>query len=342
MRMLYRRYSVDMSILIFLFFTVLSLLPSETVADVVKIKNGGEIEGIIQQESDGEVIVEIKFGKITLAEDDIESITKASKEKNDLLKQKWEREKQRTKKSREYTDKKTAETKQKRVKPKTSTAITRQMRSSKETQTIKQKPKTYPERPLLIRCNDNIHSYAAYLPVDYEKRRKYPVLFCFDPGGDGATAVRKFVYAAKEHGWIVVGSLDAKNGPWEPILSAQSAMLKDVKKRYNVDQNRYYAAGFSGGARMSYTIAYDNPSNFKGVIACSAGFCQACNYNISRRIAVYHCVGETDYAALSEIKKAHAKLKKKGVASHLNIFPGGHSYPPNNVIREAVDWIASR
>jgi predicted peptidase len=64
--------------------------------------------------------------------------------------------------------------------------------------------------------------------------------------------------------WILVGSLDAKNGPWDPILKAQDAMLKDIKQKYYIDTNSFYAGGMSGGARMSYTIAYRYPGHFKG------------------------------------------------------------------------------
>lgn len=88
---------------------------------------------------------------------------------------------------------------------------------------------------------------------------------------------------------------------------------------------------------MSYTIAYNNPSKFKGVIACGAGFGQG---SISKKIAVYHCVGQTDSAAMDEIKKAHAELQRKGVKSELNVFSGGHDWPPDAVLKQAVDWIA--
>lgn len=322
---------------ILLSLTILCLFVSSTWADVIKIKDGGRIEGIIQQEGDGKVVVEIKYGKITFAEDVIESISRVSKEKNDALRRKWEEEKKKAKKSRERAYERMAKKSAKKSAAKDTVKIHRKT-PVKTAKVRQQKPKRRPGAISIIRCDDNFHSYAVCLPSDYEERGRRPVLFCFDPGGDGTTAVRKFAFAAEKYGWIVVGSLNAKNGPWEPILKAQSAMLKDVKKRYNTDQRKYYAAGFSGGARMSYTMAYKNPSNFKGVIACGAGFGQG---SISKKVAVYHCVGKRD-SNLDEVKKAHNTLKRKRAASKLNIFPGGHSYPPDNVLREAVKWIASQ
>lgn len=336
--MIYKCNLVNRLVLqILLLFAILYLFLFNAEADVIKIKDGAELNGIIQQETDDKVVIEVRFGKITLTKEDIESIDKASKEENDLLRAKWEKEKQKDEELRQYTDEKAIAPEQVKVKPETPTTTKRPATTSKKTETVKEKPKRRPGAISIVKCDDGIHSYAACLPSNYEQKKKYPVLFSFDPGADGTEAVRKFAFAAEKYGWIVVGSLNAKNGPWDPIIQAQSAMLEDIKKRYSVDREKYYAAGFSGGARMSYTIAYQHPSNFKGVIACGAGFGEG---SISKKVAVYHCIGRTD-SNLDEVKKAHAKLERKHIATHLNIFSGGHSWPPDNVLKEAVDWITS-
>jgi predicted esterase len=286
------------------------LFLTKAEADMVKVKGLGNIEGIIERETEKTVKLRVETGKIILNRDEIVSINKASKEENELIRQKWGIKGEGTQKLQKYTSK---------------TYITKQ--------------RGRPGKISIMRCDDNIHSYAVRLPSDYGQKESYPVLFCFDPGGDGNAAVRNFAFASDLYGWIVVGSLDAKNGPWKPILKAQEAMLKDIKNRYTVDQDKYYAAGFSGGAGMSYTIAYNNPNNFKGVIACGGGLGQG---KIAKNIAVYHCVGKADRCAIKEIKKVYKKLERKGVASRTHIFVGGHSYPPNNVLRDAVSWIASR
>jgi len=188
----------------------------------------------------------------------------------------------------------------------------------------------------VVKCVDGVHSYAVCLPSDYEKREKCPVIFCFDPSGNGKLAVRKFVFSAEKYGFIIIGSLDAKNGPWETILKAQSAMLKDIPKRYKADEKKYYATGFSGGACMAYTIAYNNPLKFKGVIACGAGFGKG---EISKDVAVYHCAGDADSAGMSVVKRTHSELQKKGVKSEIHVFSGGHNWPPDIVVEQALDWL---
>jgi predicted esterase len=190
----------------------------------------------------------------------------------------------------------------------------------------------------IITCFDNQHTYAVYLPKSYKKANKgYRVLFCFDPSGNGKGAVRKFIYAGDKYEWIVVGSLDAKNGPTEPIFKAQDAMLKDIPQKYTVDTTHYYATGFSGGARMAYDIAYRHPEYFKAVIACGAGFgLDTKNINI----AVYHCIGNEDFN-LDEVKDAYNQLKYLKINTRLNVFPGGHRWPPPDVINGAIDWVAA-
>lgn len=320
-------------------FVVLLLFASCAHADIIKVKNGGKIKGIVQQEGDDKIIVEIKFGHMALSKDDIEFIQRASEIENDSLKEKWEKEK-KTKSPSENQNKDIVKT---GADKSTSASSTPQKSQTYKKDKEAQYPKQVPmDRPLLVRCDDNIHSYAAFLPVDSDKR-KCPVLFVFDPGGDGATAVRRFAFAVRDYGWIVIGSMDARNGPWENILSAQAAMLRDVKTRYNVEQAQYYAAGFSGGARMSYAIAYDNPSNFKGIIGCGAGYCSVLvgGRKILKNIAVYHCVGQSDDGARKEINKAFAALKDKGVSTYMNVFSGGHDWPPEHVLKQAVKWLTS-
>jgi len=335
-------YNLNRTLCIYLFLAISFIICLKAKADMIKIKNGGQVEGIILEEDSGKLIVEIKYGKITLMEADIEHIKRASQQENNQLRQSWENEKKQTYSKSKIRDKNPAKTHKNEARFRTSEVKISTKSSVVQKKAVKD-PKKWYDRPKLIRCRDNVHSYAAFLPHDYETRGKCPVLFVFDPGGDGATAVRRFVFAARDYGWIVIGSMDARNGPWKNILSAQKAMLKDVKTRYNVDQTQYYATGFSGGSRMSYAIAYDNPSNFKGIIGCGAGYCSVLvdGRRISKNVAVYHCVGQSDNAAREEIDRAYATLKKKGVSTYMNVFSGGHGWPPEHVLKQAIKWLNS-
>src|SRR5690348_17102495 len=66
----------------------------------------------------------------------------------------------------------------------------------------------------IVALNDASQSYALYLPSNYTPDRKWPILYAFDPGAHGRAPVERFKEAAEKYGWIVVGSNNSRNGPW--------------------------------------------------------------------------------------------------------------------------------
>src|SRR5690349_8767564 len=103
--------------------------------------------------------------------------------------------------------------------------------------------------------SDASESYALYLPSNYTPDRKWPILYAFDPGARGRVPVERFKEAAEKYGWIVVGSNNSRNGPWDVAVNAWNAMQKDTHQRLAIDDKRLYATGFSGGARVAIRVA---------------------------------------------------------------------------------------
>src|SRR4030095_13564057 len=103
--------------------------------------------------------------------------------------------------------------------------------------------------------NDPSQSYALYLPSNYTLDRKWPVLYAFDPGARGRVPVERFKEAAEKYGWIVLGSNNSRNGPMDVAVNAWNAMQIDSHQRFAIDDERIYATGFSGGARVAVHIA---------------------------------------------------------------------------------------
>ncbi|HOW34865.1 MAG TPA: dienelactone hydrolase family protein [Candidatus Omnitrophota bacterium] len=187
------------------------------------------------------------------------------------------------------------------------------------------------------------YRYAVRLPSGYMKKANgYPVLFCFHPQGDGVETTRIFGYASYRLSWIIIGFMDLvyfelNEKSWPKVVAAQESVLKDVKKKYNVDGNRFYAAGFANGGQMAYQLAYKYPSAFKGIIACGSGL------GLEKpifSIPVYQCAGDDDYA-LDEARRAQQQIKDANAKVQLRIFKGGHEWPPQNIIHEALEWLYS-
>src|SRR5882757_2261698 len=70
--------------------------------------------------------------------------------------------------------------------------------------------------------SDPTQSYALYLPSTYTPTRKFPILYCFDPGARGAFPVNRFKEAAEKYNYIVVGSNISRNFATQPLSKTMS------------------------------------------------------------------------------------------------------------------------
>ncbi|MGB8952914.1 MAG: hypothetical protein WCC06_09670 [Candidatus Aminicenantales bacterium] len=186
--------------------------------------------------------------------------------------------------------------------------------------------------------NDLGQSYALYLPSYFTAAQAWPVLFLFDPGARGAVAVGRFREAAEKFGWILTGSNNSRNGPWEPIARAAWAMWNDARNRIPFDERRIYAGGFSGGARVASLFGRIISRNLAGIIGCGAGLNAALKPEDIRPSAYFGIVGLSDFN-YSEMKGLMAALDQAGIFNRLLVFEGGHAWPATEWCARAVGWM---
>ena len=93
----------------------------------------------------------------------------------------------------------------------------------------------------------------------FDLARQWPVILAFDGGGGGRQGVERYRAAAEKYGYVVAGSNNSRNGPWNVGLDAAAAMIADVKRRFPIDLRRMYTAGMSGGARVAIMVAQNSP-----------------------------------------------------------------------------------
>ncbi|MFH1779002.1 MAG: hypothetical protein ABH847_03110, partial [Candidatus Omnitrophota bacterium] len=79
----------------------LIIMQSRLFADLIYLKSGAKMEGIIEKETDKAVTISIKIGSVTYPKTQIESISKASDEENIKLKEKWKAQKEQQEMERE-------------------------------------------------------------------------------------------------------------------------------------------------------------------------------------------------------------------------------------------------
>lgn len=180
---------------------------------------------------------------------------------------------------------------------------------------------------------DASQSYSLYLPSTYAADRAWPVLIGFHPGARGRAIVDVYRAAAEQHGFIVAGSNNSRNGSWEVSGRAAAAVSQDLGQRFAVDPARVYLTGHSGGARVAMQLALTNAA-IAGVIASSAGYPDA-RPRGSLRFPVFGTAGTDDFNYI-EIRLLDRALK---TPHRVAIFEGGHTLPPPAVAAEALAWL---
>jgi predicted esterase len=179
-------------------------------------------------------------------------------------------------------------------------------------------------------------SYVYYLPSGYTPAKQWPVVFVFDPGRRGALAAELFREPAETYGWIVVSSNNTSSSDdWPPNAKAINATTADARQRFAIDPKRVYAAGMSGGAIMAWTLAQSSGA-VAGVIGCSGRLSDNQTANI--RFDWFGTAGLADFnytetrAIESALAAAHARYR-------VEVFDGGHEWPPKELIGQAVEWM---
>lgn len=179
---------------------------------------------------------------------------------------------------------------------------------------------------------DHAQHYALYLPSNYTPSRQWSVILAFDGRARGRVPVERYRQAAEKYGYIVAGSLNSRNGPWEVSMKAAKAMTADVKARFSIDPKRVYTAGLSGGARVAMKIALES-KQIAGVFASSAGFPD--EFIPRLPFPVFGSAGTDDFNHLEMYQ-----LDRRMTSAHRVLyFEGGHTWLPAELAMQGVEWM---
>jgi dienelactone hydrolase len=181
-------------------------------------------------------------------------------------------------------------------------------------------------------------SYALYLPGAYDPSKKWPALYAFDPMGEGARPAKLLRPAAEKYGYVIFASNNSRNGPIAPSLEAMQAVWVDSHQRFSIDNDRIYAAGFSGAARIAMRFGLGLPGRVRGVIAAGAGLPLDLKPASPLSFAVYAVVGIRDFN-YPEMKNLDRQLAAWGVPHHLEVTGQDHSWPSQEVFMRSVEWM---
>ncbi|MBY0230209.1 MAG: hypothetical protein K2W96_13080, partial [Gemmataceae bacterium] len=129
-----------------------------------------------------------------------------------------------------------------------------------------------------IRNNRGKWKYHLQLPPEYSHTRTYPVLVALhDSNDDPAGIVKKWSKAAADQGYILAapqwgGRLAGGHYRYTPDeQDTVLEMLRDLRRRFNVDSDRVFLFGLGDGGKMAFDVGLSHPDLFAGVLPMSAG-----------------------------------------------------------------------
>ena len=180
--------------------------------------------------------------------------------------------------------------------------------------------------------------YGLFVPPGYTPEKTYPLLIAFDPGGRTTLPLDRFQQAAGDNGWILACPSRARNGPWEPVFEAMTAVWTDLRQRFPLDRDRIYVAGFSGGARAAALFSKVVHHPVRGIIACGAGLPRGLDPAELKDTFYLGVTGLADFN-----RKEHfflqQTLKKSGCDCFFYQTLQGHEWPQKAHCRRLLSWL---
>jgi tetratricopeptide (TPR) repeat protein len=188
---------------------------------------------------------------------------------------------------------------------------------------------------------DKTQSYSLYLPSRFDGKTKLPIIYVFDPGARGKTAVQVFSDAAEKHGYIVAGSNDSRNGlSGDILMPIFNKISTDTHRRFPIDDSRIVMAGFSGGARVASIFAYSCKCAF-AVIGSGAGFWQNIEINNKLPFIFFGAAGYDDLNYF-ELRSLSERLYAAQATYRVEFFNGPHQWIPTSLAEKALAWVELR
>lgn len=185
--------------------------------------------------------------------------------------------------------------------------------------------------------------YALYVPANYNARQSYPVVLFIAPGNE-AGGWKEWEAVSKKEGIIFAAPFGVGNGvSGKKRARIALDVLDDLRRNYNVDADRTYITGFSGGGRIACAIAFALPEYFGGVLPiCSAGELRDepwLRQRVIDRLSVGFLTGENDFNRGECERFRGPMLASVGVRTKVWVAPNSGHAVPAALLPEAFKWL---
>jgi dienelactone hydrolase len=189
-----------------------------------------------------------------------------------------------------------------------------------------------------VNCLQNpTYSYSIYLPKSYNDTLLLPVVFFYDPQGEGKLPIEKYQQIAEELQMIIACSNNSRNGlTANEISQINNYYLNDIRQRFKINNSLQFAVGFSGGARIAVQLAAQD-KQIRGVAGFGAGlpnpdFMQNLNFDY------VFAAGYNDFN-FSELYSLNIQLAVKNITHHFIQFDGKHEWPNEKTAKASIFYL---
>lgn len=185
-------------------------------------------------------------------------------------------------------------------------------------------------------------SYALFVPSSYDAAKKWPIVYLLDARGRAMTPMAAFRDAAEQLGFLLASSYNsASDESNEPNVKSMRAMWNDTHDKLSIDDNRVYAAGFSGTVRAACVLAMVAPGSLKAIIGAGAGFPTDKPPAATTPFLFFGTIGRRDFN-FGEMWELEKELRAAKLGHRIIEFDGTHEWMPPALAREALEWLITR
>jgi predicted peptidase len=173
--------------------------------------------------------------------------------------------------------------------------------------------------------------YLLYLPKDYDKGEKFPLMLFLHGSGERGSDLQKvkvhgppkLIAAGKDFPFIVVSPQCPDEASWENYQLI--ALLDDLEKKYKVDPDRIYVTGLSMGGYGTWRLAAAIPNRLAAIVPiCGGGSTRSANRIAKLPIWAFHGARDTAVPLNNSLEMVDA-VNKEGGSAKLTIYPdAGH------------------
>lgn len=130
-----------------------------------------------------------------------------------------------------------------------------------------------------IMCIDGVERpWVLYVPSEYRPDTPTPLLVVLHGGVSRAKIIKDPVKYAQENpftslgekkGWLLLYPFGQSGATWWDDVGMANIknLIREVKRKYNVDDDRVWMGGFSDGASASFLFAMIDPTDFAAFVA---------------------------------------------------------------------------